>query len=75
MLQAAPSLEHVQNASGTATLFGASAYADQRPVKPNNNLTIEGRAQNRRIDLRFLLAPPSKVELDVKSGLTVGKPL
>lgn len=72
MLQVAPALKEVRNAAGSATLFGASAYADQRPIHPSNNSTPEGRAENRRIDLRFLLSPPSKADLDSDQGLSVG---
>jgi chemotaxis protein MotB len=73
MTQIAPNLQNIRNAANTATLFGASAYADQRPVHPNNNLTPEGRAENRRIDLRFLLAPPSRADLDAEGGLTLAR--
>lgn len=74
MLQVAPSLKSVRNAGGSATLFGASAYADQRPVRPDANATESGRAENRRIDLRFLLAPPSKADLTPVDGLRVRAP-
>lgn len=38
------------------SLFSASGYADERPV--DSNLTVEGRARNRRIEIRlfFLLS-------------------
>ena len=55
LLEAAPVLRSVRNVPDTATLVGVSAYADQRPI--GNNATISGRRENRRIDLRFLLAP------------------
>ncbi len=38
-------------------IFGVSGYADQRPVVPNTD--NESRARNRRIDLRFIMEPPS----------------
>jgi chemotaxis protein MotB len=38
------------------SLFGVSGYADQRPVASNSN--AEGMKQNRRIDLRFIMAMP-----------------
>lgn len=71
MADAAPTLRDIRNASGAATLFGASAYADQRPVRANS--TPQGRAENRRIDVRFLLAPPSKADLSPAGGLKVGR--
>ena len=37
-------------------LFSCSGYADTRPIDTNE--TIEGRSENRRIDLRFAMAPP-----------------
>jgi flagellar motor protein MotB len=35
-------------------LFGTSAYADTRPASSND--TENGKAANRRIDLRFIVA-------------------
>ncbi|PWG03515.1 OmpA/MotB family protein [Sphingosinicella humi] len=64
MTGAAPGLEAVQNASGSATLFGVSAYADRRPRSPNSNATEQGRRSNRRIDLRFLLSPPTRRDFE-----------
>ncbi len=55
LLASAPALRDVRNVQNTATLVGVSAYADQRPIGDNNSFT--GRRENRRIDLRFLLAP------------------
>jgi flagellar motor protein MotB len=55
LLNAAPVLVGVRNVQNTATLVGVSAYADQRPI--GDNATLPGRRENRRIDLRFLLAP------------------
>ena len=55
LLDAAPILMSVRNVQNTATLVGVSAYADQRPI--GDNATLSGRRENRRIDLRFLLAP------------------
>ena len=54
-------LRTLPNASGTATLLGASAYADSRGVTANR--TPEERKQNRRIDFRFLMAPPTDREV------------
>ena len=55
LLEAAPQLAGIRNVQGTAAMIGVSAYADQRPVRDNS--TDERRRENRRIDLRFLLAP------------------
>jgi chemotaxis protein MotB len=68
MVQAASSLEGIRNAAGNATLFGVSAYAAQRPIA--DNASLAGRARNRRIDVRFLIAPPTKG--DIKAASSVG---
>jgi flagellar motor protein MotB len=47
------------NASGTATLLGASAYADTRPIPE-----ARSPGENRRTDFRFLLAPASRAEIE-----------
>lgn len=65
----APKLKDVKNADGSATMFGVSAYADQRPLPVNPKITIdETRAQNRRIAFRFLLAPPTANELSKRQA-------
>jgi flagellar motor protein MotB len=48
-------LARLKNSSGQF-LFSMSAYGDKRPVGDNGSPA--GRAQNRRIDLRFIMAPP-----------------
>jgi outer membrane protein OmpA-like peptidoglycan-associated protein len=58
LAEAAPALRSVPNSSGTI-LLSASAYADQRPVKSRERLD-----ENRRIDIRFLLAPPTRAQVD-----------
>lgn len=68
MVQAAKTLEEIRNAAGNATLFGVSSYAAQRPIADNS--TEGGRARNRRIDVRFLIAPPTKG--DIKATASVG---
>lgn len=55
-----PSLAEIRN-SRSENLFSMSAYADTRPVAPNDSDT--GKRQNRRIDLRFILATPEAEEL------------
>jgi flagellar motor protein MotB len=65
----APKLKDMKNADGSATMFGVSAYADQRPLPINPKLTIDKtRAQNRRIAFRFLLAPPTANELSKRQA-------
>ena len=43
-------------------IFSVSGYADRRPIGGDRrtNLTPEGRAANRRIDLRFLMGNPRR---------------
>ncbi|MFN3725246.1 MAG: flagellar motor protein MotB [Allosphingosinicella sp.] len=71
MTGVADSLKRVRNASGSATLFGVSAYAETRERSPNSNATEQGRRANRRIDLRFLLSPPTRRDFErAASGIT-----
>ena len=44
-------------------IFSVSGYAETRPVKSND--TLEGRQENRRIDIRFSMAPPSEEDMSV----------
>lgn len=55
MLKNHPELEGLLNQDGEA-LFGVSGYAATRPVVRHEESTPE--VLNRRIDLRFILAPP-----------------
>ncbi|EIJ43689.1 flagellar motor protein [Beggiatoa alba B18LD] len=57
----APLLDTLQNGQ-TQALLSVSAYEARRPVA--DQTTEEGRRQNRRIDLRFLMAspPPELIE-------------
>jgi flagellar motor protein MotB len=50
-----PELDRLINADDVP-LFGVSGYADTRPVKHHDEINPE--PLNRRIDLRFILAPP-----------------
>jgi chemotaxis protein MotB len=61
LMASAPSLETFKNGQDQS-LFSMSAYADTRPAAGND--TEEGRRQNRRIDLRFILATPDEGELN-----------
>jgi chemotaxis protein MotB len=53
---ARPSLGEVRNRDGQY-LFSTSGYAERRPCA--SNATPDGRARNRRIDLRIVMASPS----------------
>lgn len=61
MLRAEPVLEEVKNPNAEP-LLSLSAYADTRPVVRHERETPE--PLNRRIDLRFLMAPPSPERLE-----------
>lgn len=50
-----PALDDLRNGDSQAILT-VSGYADRRGVAPND--TDDNRRRNRRIDLRFVLAPP-----------------
>lgn len=50
------------NAGKGQKLLGVSGYAEFRPVREEP--TDEARRENRRIDLRFIMAAPSRVDLD-----------
>lgn len=53
----AKQLNHQQKA-----VIGISGYGDQRPVADNG--TDEGRQKNRRIDIRFVMAYPSRADIE-----------
>lgn len=57
----APGLESLRNERGEA-LLGVSGYEARRPVARSTD--EDGQRLNRRIDLRFVLAGPSGVEID-----------
>lgn len=59
MLTSEAELSHYKNRNGQP-LFSVTGYADQRPV--SKNAGDAGRAQNRRIDLRFIMASPRVIE-------------
>ncbi len=61
LMRAEPMLESFRNPAGLP-MVGVSAYGENRAVAENT--TDEGRARNRRIDLRFLMANPSEAEIN-----------
>ena len=44
-------------------IFSVSGYADTRPIQTND--TPEGRQENRRIDIRFSMSPPSEEDMSI----------
>lgn len=58
-IEITPQLAELKNNKGEP-LFSCSGYADTRPVRSNE--TVEGRRENRRIDLRFSMTPPQGEE-------------
>ena len=44
-------------------IFSVSGYAETRPIKGNN--TDAERQENRRIDIRFSMSPPSDEDMSV----------
>jgi flagellar motor protein MotB len=63
MYSISPSREDKQLGQGHSPLVNAAAFGETRPAFPNDN--EEGRARNRRVDLRVLLYTPRSENLDV----------
>ncbi len=61
LIEAKRELESFKNPSNLRIL-GVSGYGENRPVSPND--TDENKKNNRRVDLRFLMAQPTEIELD-----------
>jgi len=57
MRQVQPELAVLKNSRGES-LFSVAGYADSRPQYPHDKTTDDSR--NRRIDMRFIMTPPSK---------------
>lgn len=57
MLKGAPKLADLKNAENKA-LLSVSGYGEERPIENNHNANDDERTANRRIDLRFVMAPP-----------------
>lgn len=66
MLRAEPLLEELKNPNAEP-LLSVSAYADTRPVVRHEKETPE--PLNRRIDLRFLMAPPTPEKMEPPESL------
>ena len=62
MGKAAQNLQHLRNKK-EQMIFSCSGYADTRPIADNN---IEsGRRENRRIDVRFSMSPPTDEDMSI----------
>lgn len=62
MSGANPKLTTLKNDKGEQ-IFSVSGYADTRKVAKNT--TEEGRRDNRRIDIRFSMAPPTEEDMNI----------
>lgn len=62
MSGANPHLTTLQNDKGEI-IFSVSGYADTRPIAANT--TDTGRRDNRRIDIRFSMAPPTEEDMSI----------
>ena len=61
LIAAKPELEAFLNPAGLRVI-GVSGYGENRPVAPND--TDEHKKNNRRVDVRFLMARPTDAELE-----------
>jgi hypothetical protein len=57
-----PNLDKLFNADGTYPLLGFSGFGARRPLPQAQGDNDADYAQNRRIDLRFLLARTAELE-------------
>ena len=62
MSGANPNLTTILNDKGEI-IFSVSGYSDTRPIAENS--TESGRRDNRRIDIRFSMAPPSEEDMQI----------
>jgi len=59
MMETVPDLREFKNARDQSVMSFAG-YGPDRPIASND--TVEGRATNRRIDLRFIMVAPSSID-------------
>ena len=57
-----PKLTTLLNDKGEM-IFSVSGYAETRPI--SENATEDGRRENRRIDIRFSMAPPTEEDISI----------
>ena len=62
MESAAPHLQQLRN-KRDQMIFSCSGYADTRPISDNNQAS--GRQENRRIDVRFSMSPPTNEDMSI----------
>ena len=62
MSNANPKLTTILN-DKSEIIFSVSGYADTRPISENS--TEEGRRDNRRIDIRFSMTPPTEEDMSI----------
>ena len=62
MQRANPDLANLKN-KNEQPIFSCSGYADSRPVADNG--TEAGKSENRRIDIRFTMTPPTKEDANI----------
>lgn len=66
-----PELEQLVNRSGhqPVPILGVAGYGERRPVLDANGTADQIKAQNRRIDLRFLMITPKSTEGEAMSRI------
>ncbi len=57
-----PSLQQLKNKK-EQMIFSCSGYAETRPIADNND--VNGRRENRRIDIRFTMSPPTDEDMSI----------